>query len=170
MPREGKLLARLEHWLAARAAPPTLFDVIETGDRELLAAFILKGFRATARQAVVERLDREGVSTFASELSNATATVLRVFDGIAGAWSLDNGEKLALLGLTTAAELQVLRAAPLDEVPTEIIERVAIVVDIFKATVQSRMKNQPTTFDEDLKFTATLSGSAYFADVALAAA
>jgi Tfp pilus assembly protein PilX len=47
---------------------------------------------------------------------------------------------------------------------------VATVVDIFKATVQSRMKNQPTTFDEDLKFTATLSGSAYFADVALAAA
>jgi hypothetical protein len=41
------------------------------------------------------------------------------------------------------------------------------VIDLFKATVQTRMKNQPTTFDEDLKFQATLSGSAYFADVAL---
>lgn len=44
---------------------------------------------------------------------------------------------------------------------------VATVVDLFKATVQSRMKTQPTTFDEDIKFQATLSGSAYFADVAL---
>lgn len=43
------------------------------------------------------------------------------------------------------------------------------VVDVFKATVQTRMKTQPTTFDEDLKFLATLSGSAYFADVALVA-
>jgi len=41
------------------------------------------------------------------------------------------------------------------------------VIDLFKATVQSRMKTQPTTFDEDIKFQATLSGSAYFADVAL---
>lgn len=41
------------------------------------------------------------------------------------------------------------------------------VIDLWKATVQFRMKNQPTTVDEDLKFTATLSGSAYFADVAL---
>jgi hypothetical protein len=41
------------------------------------------------------------------------------------------------------------------------------VIDLFKATVQTRMKNQPTTFDEDLKFQAVLSGSAYFADVAL---
>lgn len=46
---------------------------------------------------------------------------------------------------------------------------VATVVDLFKATVQSRMKTQPTTFDEDIKFSATLSGSAYFADVALTA-
>lgn len=41
------------------------------------------------------------------------------------------------------------------------------VVDLIKATVQTRMKNQPTTFDEDLKFTATLSGSGYFPDVTL---
>ena len=45
----------------------------------------------------------------------------------------------------------------------------ATVVDLFKATVQSRMKNQPTTFDEDLKFQAVLSGSAYFDDVTLTA-
>ena len=40
-------------------------------------------------------------------------------------------------------------------------------IDLFKATVQTRTKTQPTTFDEDLKFQALLSGSAYFADIAL---
>ena len=41
------------------------------------------------------------------------------------------------------------------------------VIDLIKGTVQARNKNYPTTVDEDLKFTATLSGSAYFQDVAL---
>lgn len=44
---------------------------------------------------------------------------------------------------------------------------VATKLDLLKATVQTRMKTQPTTIDEDLKFLATLSGSAYFADIAL---
>jgi hypothetical protein len=43
------------------------------------------------------------------------------------------------------------------------------IVDLFKATVQTRTKNQPTSFDEDLKFTAALSGSAYWADVTISA-
>lgn len=40
-------------------------------------------------------------------------------------------------------------------------------VDLIKGTVQSRMKNQPASGEEDLKFTATISASAYFEDVAL---
>ena len=43
----------------------------------------------------------------------------------------------------------------------------ATVVDVMRGTVQTRTKNQPTTFDEDLKFTATLSMSSYVDDVAL---
>ena len=46
----------------------------------------------------------------------------------------------------------------------------ATVIDLWKCTVQMKTKNQPTSPDEDLRFTATLSGSAYFADVALTAA
>lgn len=133
MPLEHELLAKLEQWLAAQAEPPTLFDVIATGDRELVAAFILKGFRAAARQAVVDRLQREAAVTFTSELTNVTAAVLRVFDGIARAWSLEDGERIALLGLAQVADLSELRAAPLDELPTAIIERVVILLDIFKA-------------------------------------
>ena len=46
----------------------------------------------------------------------------------------------------------------------------ATVIDLWKGSVQMRNKNFPTSADEDLKFTATISGSAYFADVALTAA
>ena len=41
------------------------------------------------------------------------------------------------------------------------------IVDLIKGTVQRRQKNQPATSEEDLKFTATISASAYFEDVAL---
>lgn len=43
------------------------------------------------------------------------------------------------------------------------------VIDLIKGTVQRRQKNQPASADEDLKFTATISASAYFEDVALSA-
>jgi hypothetical protein len=43
----------------------------------------------------------------------------------------------------------------------------ATVTDLYKGTVQTRVKNFPTTIDEDLKFTATISASAYFQDVEL---
>lgn len=43
-------------------------------------------------------------------------------------------------------------------------------IDLIKGTVQRRQKNQPASADEDLKFTATISASAYFEDVALTAA
>ena len=114
MPLESELLAKLEGWLAARSEPPTLLDVVATNDRELLAAFILKGFRVAARQAVADRLEREAAATFASELTNLTGVVLRVFDGIARAWSLEDSEGLALLGLAGTAELQALRVLPLE--------------------------------------------------------
>ncbi len=44
------------------------------------------------------------------------------------------------------------------------------VIDLWKGSVQMKTKNQPTSPDEDLKFTATSTGSAYFADGALTAA
>ncbi len=43
----------------------------------------------------------------------------------------------------------------------------ATIIDAMRGTVQTRTKNQPTTFDEDLKFTATLSMSSYVDDVVL---
>lgn len=40
-------------------------------------------------------------------------------------------------------------------------------IDLYKGTVQTRTKNQPTSLDEDLKFTATISASAYWPDLSL---
>lgn len=134
MPLEHELLARLEQWLAARTEPPSIFDVIATGDGDLFAAFLLKGFRIAARQAVVGRLEHEATTSFGSDVISIPSAILRVFEGIAGAWSLEEGEKVEMLGLNTVAELQGLRTAALDEVPMGIIERVVILLDIFKAT------------------------------------
>jgi hypothetical protein len=52
---EDELLRRLEEWLATRSAPPTIFDVIATGDGLLFAAYVTKAFRAAAAVAVEER-------------------------------------------------------------------------------------------------------------------
>lgn len=43
----------------------------------------------------------------------------------------------------------------------------ATVIDLYSGEVQSRTKNQPTSADEDLKFTSTVSVSNFFEDVAL---
>lgn len=133
MSREIELMAKLTQWVGAQPEPPSLFDVVETGDRELVAAFMLQKTRAAARKADAECPERIAAHSFASELIEATAALLRVFHVISRAWSLSDGERLALLGLADIAKLKALRTAPLDEVPTEIVERIALLLDIFKA-------------------------------------
>lgn len=46
----------------------------------------------------------------------------------------------------------------------------ATVIDLLKGTVRSRTKNQPTSADEDLKFSSVIGVSAPFEDVTLTAA
>ena len=69
--------------------------------------------------------------------------------------------------LVEGAEVYVAQAFGWDSKATP---TTATVIDLWKGSVQMKTKNQPTSPDEDLKFTATLSGSAFFADVALTAA
>ena len=69
--------------------------------------------------------------------------------------------------LVEGAEVYVAQAFGWDSTVTP---TTATVIDLWKGTVQMKTKNQPTSVDEDLKFTGTISGSAYFADVALTAA
>lgn len=69
--------------------------------------------------------------------------------------------------LPEGAEVYIAQAFGWDSTATP---TTATVIDLWKGTVQMVVKNQPTSPDEDLKFTATITGSAYFADVALTAA
>lgn len=69
--------------------------------------------------------------------------------------------------LAEGAEVYVAQAFGWDSTVTP---TTATVIDLWKGTVQMKTKNQPTSADEDLKFTATITGSAFFADVALTAA
>lgn len=52
---EGRLALELEleleRWTAAQPAPPTLWDVVETGDPRLIAAWITPVFRRAVAQA-----------------------------------------------------------------------------------------------------------------------
>ena len=53
---------------------------------------------------------------------------------------------------------------------TDIAPTTSTKVDLYKATVQMVARNEPAGGEEDIKVTATLSGSAYWADVTLTAA
>lgn len=133
MTGEQDLLARLERWLEAQPELPTIFDVIATRDGELLAAYLLKAFRAAAREAVIERLEHEAVTKLSDGTAEATNPAMRVFDGLAGGWKLKGEEKLVLIGVKGPAELQALRTSALEDVTLETIERVIILLDIFQA-------------------------------------
>lgn len=133
MANEDQLLAKLDEWLARQKTQPTIFEVIETGDGELIAAFVLKGFRSAARDAVLHRLDRAGLRSILADGATVSSAVFRVFDRLAVRWQLDDAEKLGLLDIASMTELENLRSSRIEGLPTGIIERLAILLDIFKA-------------------------------------
>lgn len=49
---ESELLRDLEIWEAAQPHPPTIWDAIRSGSRNVTAAFVLRTFRIAAKQAV----------------------------------------------------------------------------------------------------------------------
>lgn len=131
MADESELLAKLERWLAEQDGAVTLADVQKTGDLELVAAFTLKKFRLAAKEVVIARIQHDEASVPQGANPRPLNVVLRVFDGLARAWSLDPSEQLILLGLSSSAELAELRQASAKDVPAEVIERLAIMLDIF---------------------------------------
>lgn len=81
---------------------------------------------------MIERLGREAAPP--SLLNRPTQpTQSCVFDGLATAWKLNERERLSLLGLTDAPELKELRGFGARDLPTESIERVVILLDLFEA-------------------------------------
>ena len=73
---------------------------------------------------------------------------------------------LVYAAVPEGADVYVARAYGWD---SSLTPTASTVIDLVRGDVQSRMKNEPTSADEDLKFTATLAGSAFYPDVALTA-
>lgn len=130
---EAELLSKLEQWLAERKEPVSLLDIVETRDGELIGAYILRGFRAAARQAVLETIEHEAVNRFGAEANGVSSAIRRVYEGLSQAWSLDENEKYRLLGLSSTDELKKAFGSPLWDIPTAVIERISILLSIFKA-------------------------------------
>lgn len=124
------LLEKLEAWLAEQPAPPTILDVLATRDVELLAAFILKRFRRAARQAVVERLERESQSMTGAV--QGVGVIMRLSDVLARELAMTEAEVAQLLGLD-APTLDDLRHKPSDAIPIEVLERLTILFEIYQA-------------------------------------
>lgn len=133
MTSEDDLIAKLDSWLAEQPTTPTLFDVLATGDRELAAAFLLKAFRAAAKQAVVDNLEREAAGAPPEPGLEAASAAMRLFDGMSRAWALTEHEQLILLAVETPAALAVLRRASPVDLSAEVVDRLAILLDIFRS-------------------------------------
>lgn len=52
---DDTLFAKLDAWLAERPSAPTILDVINSGDGELMVAYILHAFRQATAEAAAER-------------------------------------------------------------------------------------------------------------------
>ena len=120
---EAELLAKLERWLATQDTEPTIFDMLATGDCELFSAYVLQHVRAATRQAALDNIWVEAGYDCAGE--HRTAKLIGAFAALAERWDLSFDEKLGLLGLKDATELDKLLAQPLSDVPISVIERVA---------------------------------------------
>jgi hypothetical protein len=127
------VLAKLDKWLATRPEPPSIFDVIETRDGDLIGAYILRAFRRATREAVLSRLESASATFPMGQEGYDGHAVFRLFDGFVRAWSLTQNEQCGLLGLASCCELERMRKLSDDELPIEIIERSSYLLDIYLA-------------------------------------
>lgn len=124
---EAELLLKLEQWLQTQEGEPTLFDAIGTGDSELVAAFILKGFRA--RRGSVRTISESTMDDLGRTI-DGTRKVLRAFEGLSRIWQLTEHEQLKLLGMRDRGELDRLGQLPLEQLPIDLIERIFALANI----------------------------------------
>jgi hypothetical protein len=129
MPTNDELLAKLDRWSRQRENEPTFFELVESGDGELVAAYVLKKFRTAAQKTAIGSEDT-WLGKYPSPEMAGTARLLQAFDILSAQWDLSRTEKLGLLGLDDAEGQRRLRATPIDELPIEVIERIATLVSI----------------------------------------
>lgn len=132
MPSSEDLLAKLERWEAGFPSPPTLKDALASRDVEILAAFVLRGLREAAKEAVGDRLELEQNKLVGVKLGRHGAAG-RVADGLARIWRLDEPHELALLGFADPESLQALRDMLPEKAGHDVLERLAMLLDIYYA-------------------------------------
>ena len=132
MTDRDELTAKMKRWLAEQPGPASFADLLDSGDDELIA-FAIRNFQAQAREAAAKRIERDEALVTSASQAQAKNAVLRIFDGLARAWTLDLHEQLALLRFETPGELAKLRQKAATDVPPEAAERIAVLLGIFGA-------------------------------------
>ena len=125
------LLDRLDDWLAAHGGHATWGDMLQSGDHLLVAAYLLRGFREAAREAVFDGFKLEAGKHGFPNSERSTGAFFYMIDRISDAWLLTSQQKAGLLGVNTSSVLDAMREAPFHNVPPETLERGAILLDIF---------------------------------------
>lgn len=129
MATSDELVTKLENWIEERETEPTFFEVVELGETEMVAGYVLKKFRDAARKATID-----GIQTWFDKYPSpglaGTSRLLQAFDLLSARWDLSPTEKLSLLGFDDAENQRRLREVTLEELPIDVIERIAILLSI----------------------------------------
>jgi hypothetical protein len=133
MATEENPLAKLSRWLKEQSGPVSIHTVVKTGDRELIAAYILAAFRRAANHSAVDRFGQVMDTSAPVARPRSSNLILQLFDGLARIWGLSDRQQELLLGLREAGEVAQIRRLFAAEVPLEIMVRTAMLLDIFIA-------------------------------------
>jgi hypothetical protein len=128
---EEDLIRNLHRWREKQPALPTSADILATGDHQLLAAYVLEGFRAAAAESQHLRIQRptSGNSRAPEEVGDAA---FRVFYGLSDAWALTAREQIVLLDLCEP-QREIRSPEGSFAAPAALFERLVILLDIFEA-------------------------------------
>ena len=118
-------------WVRRRGGKASLEDVLASGNQLLLAGMLLKKFRKITSQAMFDRFKREARKRGFSTLKPSPGSFFFMVDCVANAWGLTDGEKLRLLGLESASDLEALRDLRFQDISPETLERAGLLLDIF---------------------------------------
>lgn len=132
MSSEDELFAKLDRWLELQPAEPTIFDVAKVNDIDLFAAFVLRHFRAAAKNAVADRLSLEA-RKFCPATWERTGAIGMLIDWLSETWNLSSAEQVALLGLEDEGEITAIRVQAPREASQLLLEHLAMLIDIYQA-------------------------------------
>lgn len=118
-------------WIKRRGGKASLEEVFASGNNLLFAGMLLKGFRKVTRQAAFDRFKPEARKRGFFNAKPSTGSFFFMVDCVANAWALTDEDKLRLLGLKRAADLEALRNLPIQDISPDTLERAGLLLDIF---------------------------------------